>query len=504
MSSQLGNESFRDHIATVDESGRRRWIYPRRPSGKFYRYRTYVSYLLLAILFGLPWVRIGGEPLLLLNILERRFIIFGLHFTPQDFHLFAITMITAVVFISLFTVVFGRLFCGWVCPQTIFMEMVFRKIEYWIEGDANAQRKLDRQPNSPAKLRKKGVKHFLFLLISALIAHTFLSYIIGTEAVLGIVSQSPLEDPFGFAAIVAFILVFYFVFARMREQVCIAICPYGRLQGVLLDEDSICVSYDYVRGEPRGKISRNRPKKSSCTSCEDCRSGNSNCADRIVAHIEENVAAATATAEKGDCIDCGICVQVCPTGIDIRDGIQMECVNCTACMDACDEVMTKVDRPTGLIRYDSERGIQEGKRRLLTPRVVAYSAILFALLALNTTLLLRRNPVDIILLRAPGLLYQENQDGSYNNLYTYQIVNKSGTPRAVEFRFAEDHAGTVRLVGQPPMALPDKVTEGALFVDLPATVDETFDGAITLEVWSEGKRIETLTTNFIHPENQER
>jgi len=531
MSKNTNKDSFRDTIGTVDADGKRKWIFPKQVDGRFYRWRSYLSYVLLVVLFGLPWVRVGGEPLLLLNVLERKFILFGLSFSPQDFHLFAILMITGVVFIALFTVIFGRLFCGWVCPQTIFMEMVFRKIEYWIEGDGNAQRRLAKAPWTRDKIRKKVLKQGLFLLISGVIAHTFLAYIIGTDAVLATVSQTPAEAPMGFLAIVVFIGIFYFVFANMREQVCIAICPYGRLQGVLLDDDSINVIYDYERGEPRGKIRKGKPKKSSCTDCENCKDGKDTCGDQMLHRLETALAkdglgsskhspapaaappiAFTDTGElrmtvaepkrKGDCIDCTLCVQVCPTGIDIRNGIQMECINCTACIDACDEVMDKIDRPRGLIRYDSESGVARQVRKIWTPRVMAYSGVLLALIALNIFLLGGRDGLDVILLRTPGTLFQENVDGSINNLYTYQIINKTGDQKPLHFEVAEVPGAHVRFVGEAPVAVPGEVTEGAVFIDLPAEPDGRFDGQLKIEVWNGEELLETFTTTFVHPEKQ--
>ena len=497
---QPAPDDFRNHIATVDAAGKRKWVHPKQPAGRFYRRRTWVSYLLLAILFALPWIRVGGEPIFLFNVLERRFILFGLHFTPQDFHLFAILMLTGMVFVVLFSAVFGRLFCGWVCPQTIFMEMVFRKIEYWVEGDANAQKRLAKAKWSSNKLRKKALKHGLFLLVSALIAHTFLAYVIGTDALLDIVRQSPLEAPGGFLAIVVFIGVFYAVFAYLREQVCIAICPYGRLQGVLLDDDSVNVIYDYERGEPRGKINRGKPKRTSCTSCESCREGNTACSDRILKQIEANLTAAAPPPPKGDCIDCGLCVQVCPTGIDIRNGIQMECINCTACIDACDTVMDKIDRPRGLIRYDSERGVREGNRRIWTPRVMAYSAVLLALIALNAFLLGNRDGVDVILLRAPGSLYHTEADTAVSNLYTYQIVNKTGRDLPLSFIVADDSGAGVRMVGKLPAATAGEVAEGALFLFVPAD-GRPFPESIEVSVRSGDKELRRLTTSFLHPAN---
>ncbi len=534
--------SFRDSIGTVDAEGKRKWVFPKKPRGRFYNWRSYLSYALLAILFGLPWIRVGGEPLVMLNVLERHFILFGLSFSPQDFHLFAILMITGVVFIILFTVVFGRLFCGWVCPQTIFMEMVFRKIEYWVEGDANAQRKLDKAPWNGKKIRKKVLKHGLFLLVSAVIAHTFLAYIISTDEVIQLVTQPPTADPVGFMAIVVFIGVFYFVFSYMREQVCIAVCPYGRLQGVMLDEKSINVMYDYERGEPRGKIRKGQPRKSSCTDCENCRDGVDTCSDQIKNRLEhamkqaeknghlltptapaaapKSVASTTtsgplafsesggatlvakAPALKGDCIDCKLCVQVCPTGIDIRNGVQMECINCTACIDACDEVMDKIDLPRGLIRYDSESGVARQERKIWTPRVIAYSAVLLALIVLNVVLLGSRDGLDVILLRTPGTLYQTNTDGSINNLYTYQIVNKTGADLPLRFELAAFPEGKVRFVGTAPVAIPDEVTEGALFIDLPAEPGSDFTGDLEIEVWSGEEQLETFSTTFVHPKKR--
>ncbi len=495
-------EDFRNSIATVDAEGKRRWVFPKKPDGRYYHWRSLVSYVLLAILFGLPWIRVGGEPMFLFNVLERRFIFFGLHFTPQDFHLFAILMVTAMVFIVLFTAVFGRLFCGWVCPQTIFMEMVFRKIEYWIEGDANTQKRLAKADWTAEKVRKKVFKHGLFLVISAFIAHTFLAYIIGSEALVDLLQQSPLEAPGGFLAIVVFIGIFYAVFAYMREQVCIVICPYGRLQGVLLDDDSVNVIYDYVRGEPRGKIERGKPKRTSCTSCESCRESNNACSDRILKNIEDNLASTDiAPPPKGDCIDCGLCVQVCPTGIDIRNGIQMECINCTACMDACDAVMTKIDRPLGLIRYDSERGVSKGVRRIWTPRVMAYSAVLLALIALNVVLLGNRDGVDVILLRTPGSMYHTEADTAVSNLYTYQIVNKTGKDLPLTFNVSDGSEATVRLVGAPPMAPPGEIVEGALFLVVPTTRETPYPDNISLSVQSGSEELQRITTSFLHPSN---
>ncbi|MEM7574359.1 MAG: 4Fe-4S dicluster domain-containing protein [Bacteroidota bacterium] len=511
-------ETYRDSIATVDQEGKRLWMYPKRQHGAFWRKRTYLSWILLAILFGLPFLKLNGDPLVLFNVLERRFIIFGIHFTPQDFHLFAILMITGVVFIALFTVVWGRLFCGWVCPQTIFMEGVFRKIEYWIEGDAGAQRRLNKAPWTRDKIVKKVGKQVVFFAISLLIAHTFLSYIIGWENVRDLVSQAPSQDWVGFGAMLTFTFLFYGVFAYMREQVCIAICPYGRLQGVLTGNDTIAVMYDWIRGEPRGKIQRQKKapkpaKKSSCSSCPNCAKGEG-CSEDVMAKLEADLSSQadltspaplveeTPVIQLGDCIDCKLCVQVCPTGIDIRNGTQLECINCTLCIDACDEVMTKINRPTGLIRYDSYHGVQKQERKIWRPRVIAYSAVLLALISLNVVLLSNRSPINTTINRTPGLLYNRNEDGSLNNLYKYQLMNKTGEAMPIEFRLDKSLEGNIRLVGSPPIAQPGEVAEGVLFIDLPADNPTGVKSErIEVEIWSNGQQLDEETVSFIRPPN---
>ena len=465
-------EEYRDHIATVNQDGSRNWIYPKKPSGKYYNYRTYVSWLLLALLFGMPFIKVNGEPLLLFNILERKFIIFSIIFTPQDLHLFALAMITLMVFIVLFTVVFGRLFCGWICPQTIFMEMVFRKIEYWIEGDANKQRRLNKAPWTQEKIFKKTIKHLLFILIAIFIAHTFLSYIVGIDRVREIVTSPISENTSGFVAMVVFTALFYGVFAFMREQVCVAVCPYGRLQGVLLVKESIVVIYDWIRGEPRGKIRKK------------------NSAAKKGAEAENTL---------GDCIDCKLCVHVCPTGIDIRNGTQLECVNCTACMDACDEVMEKIKRPKGLIRYDSHTNIEEQKNKIFTPRVIAYSGILVALIILQAFLFSTRTDVEALLLRTPGMLFQEKEDGYITNLYNYQIVNKTNdTIRNVSFKLINEE-GRINIVGRVTDVPEMETVKGSLFIEIDRQKLKDRKTKLKLEVYSGDQVIDNLKTNFLGP-----
>jgi cytochrome c oxidase accessory protein FixG len=376
-------------------------------------------------------------------------------------------MLTFIVFIILFTVVFGRLFCGWVCPQTIFMEMVFRKIEYWIEGDANAQKRLNQQPWNSEKIIKKLSKQTLFFGIAVIVANTFLAYIIGVDEVIQIAVE-PIEQHYaGFTAMLLFSGAFFLVFSHLREQVCVTICPYGRLQGVMLDQDSIVVAYDFVRGEPRGKINKKQVRT-------------------------------TASLANGDCVDCHLCVQVCPTGIDIRNGTQLECVNCTACIDACDEVMDKVGRERGLIRYDSYNGIKENRKKIFTPRAIAYSSVLMLLVALNIFLLTQRSDVEVTIMRTAGMLYQEVDEDQISNLYNFQMVNKTNDTFPVDLRI-KGQVGQIKLVGQMPLTMPGEVTNGAFFIEMPKNVLEKRNTPLTIQIIRGGKLIDEVKTQFLGP-----
>jgi len=472
-------EEFRDTIATVDQQGKRIWIYPKKPKGKFYDYRSYLSYFYLIVLFLLPFISWNGQPFVLLNVLERRFILFGFQFAPQDFYLFAIAMLIFVVFIVLFTVVYGRLFCGWVCPQTIFMELVFRKIEYWIDGDYNSQRKLDATPWNTNKWVKRILKHSIFIAISILIANTFLAYIIGLDEVITIIKEPISEHMVGFFSMIIFSLVFYGVFARLREQVCTTICPYGRLQGVLLDNRSLVVAYDFVRGEPRGKIKKDK----SINLKVDKDIAPFSTMPLIKQSEEVEMVSAASVLSKnllGDCIDCKLCIHVCPTGIDIRNGTQLECVNCTACMDACDEVMEKVVRPKGLIRIDSIEGIEKGTRHLWNNRVKAYTIVLGLLIAVEVLLLSLRTNIDVLLLRTPGMLSIQRIEGSTSNLYNYNIINKTSKSMTLTLKL-KDSKGEIEMVGNNDITiLGNEKASGSVFVNIPN--EELLDGKTKIKV----------------------
>jgi len=465
------SEQFRDSIGTVTKEGKRAWIFPKKPSGKFYRYRKLVSYVLLAFLILAPFVKINGNQFLMFNVMERRFNIFGFPFWPQDFHLFVISMIIGVVFIILFTVAFGRIFCGWICPQTIFLEMVFRRIEYWIDGDRNKQIKLDKQAWNAEKIKKRLLKWSLFLIISFIIANVFLAYLISGDRVLQYIIDGPTSHLSTFISLLIFTAVFYFVFAWFREQVCIIACPYGRLQGVLLDTKSIVVAYDHKRGESEN--GRKKWRKNE---------------DR------------TALGH-GNCIDCFQCVHVCPTGIDIRNGTQLECINCTACMDECDDVMEKVGYPKGLIRYASEDEITKKEKFKFTARIKGYIAVLAILIGLLTGMLFLRNDVEACVLRLPGQLYEHKDDNIISNVFTYKLINKTTKDiNNIHFKLKK-HKGIIKLVStESEFTVPQQgFAEGTLFIEINERDLKSDKNKLFIEVYSGSELIETTTVNFLAP-----
>lgn len=465
---EQNSEKFRDELATVTKEGKRVWIYPKKPSGRYYNARTILSYFLLIFLFAAPFIKINGHPFILLNLLDRKFIVFGIPFGPHDFHLFVLAMIATIVGIFLFTVVYGRLFCGWICPQTVFMEMVFRKIEYLIEGDWKQQIALDKQPMNGRKFIKKFSKHLVFWIISFIIGNTFLAYIIGTDELFKIISEPVSQHLSGFTSMLIFSSVFYFVFSKFREQACTLVCPYGRLQGVMLDANSVVIAYDYKRGEPRGKIRKNEEQTS-----------------------------------KGDCIDCNLCVDVCPTGIDIRNGTQLECVNCTACIDACDAVMDKINKPRGLIRYASKSEIESKIRSLLTPRSISYTIVLILLITLVLTLLLNRSNFELTILRTPGILYQEQPNNRISNLYDLKIVNKTFNELPAELRL-RNIKGEIKLIGTNLDIKPQGVAEGKFLIILNKSDIKKLNTPIEIEVSSKGKTIDVVKTSFLGKIKKER
>ncbi|MEN8227894.1 MAG: cytochrome c oxidase accessory protein CcoG [Bacteroidota bacterium] len=448
--------SFRDRPINLDSTGNRKWIYAKKPKGKWYTRRTIFSWFVLVFFIAVPFIRVNGHPFVLLDIASRKFILFGAIFWAQDTLILALLMLSFLLFIILFTVTFGRLWCGWACPQTIFLEMVFRKIEYLIEGDYRKRNKLDKGPWTGEKILKKGTKHVIFILISVAMTNTFLMWFIGSEKWFALISEPINQRLSGFITMLAVSAFFYWVYSYFREQICTMVCPYGRMQGVLLDSKSIVVSYDYKRGDPRGA-------KSS-----------------------------------GDCIDCRQCISVCPTGIDIRNGTQLECINCTACIDQCNSVMVATGKDPGLIRLDSDHGIQNGHTTVWNARNRAYSAVLLILLSFFIYTLLSRPVIETTILRTPGLLYQENADNTISNVYNIKIVNKTHDNIPLNIRLIS-HEGVIKMAGSI-MDIKDQDRFESTFI-LYIQKDQLKSDKTEVEfgIYSNNELIETYKTSFVSP-----
>ena len=453
------DQTFRDAVGTIDQKGKRKYLFPKKPKGSYYNKRTIASIVYLIVFFTLPWIKMNGEPFLMFNVLKRKFILFGQIFGPQDFFIFALGMITFIVFIILFTAVFGRVFCGWACPQTIFMEMVFRKIEYWIDGDYTKQQQLKQMSWNAFKIRKRAIKIFIFYFISFIIANYFMAYLISMDEVLRYAQDGIDAHASTFTALIVFTTIFFFVYYWFREQVCIVVCPYGRLQGVLLDKNAVVVAYDYIRGEPRGKIAEH---------------------------------------QSGDCIDCKACVRVCPTGIDIRNGTQLECINCTACIDACDEIMESIKKPKQLIRYASENNIAKKEKLRITGRIKAYSTLLVGIATALVIMLATREVIDITILRTQGMIYQSLPNNYVGNLYTARMFNKTHKDIEVTLSIPEDE-GIIEIIGMKSTVGKESYAVITFLVKKKANLINKRKSIVDIEIKADGEKLKTKKTTFIGP-----
>lgn len=383
-------------LSTLNKDGTRRWMKPRLSVGRFWKARRIVAYLLILIFTGIPYIQINGKPAILLDIIHREFTFFGKTLFATDTLLLALFMLTIFVSVFLATALAGRVWCGWACPQTVYMEFVYRPIERLFDG------KPGTRPKKGATGFKKLLKHLTYLIISAFLAHTFLSYFVGVENLRHWIFGSPTSHPIAFAVVAAVTGLMLFDFGLFREQTCIVACPYGRFQSVMLDRSSLIVGYDKNRGEPRGAIKR--------------KAKNGDVALNVI------------EAPQGDCIDCKMCVTTCPTGIDIRDGLQLECIHCAQCIDACDAIMDKVGKPRGLIRYSSQEALDGKKRKLLRPRVILYPLILTILLTAFVTVLLTKSAADVHLVRVKGNLFNALASGEFVNQARLTIANRTDGP----------------------------------------------------------------------------
>ena len=456
--------TFRDRPTTFSKEGKRVWLFPKMPKGKLYNIRRIIAWSLLLFFYMAPFLKFRGEPMIFLNFLERKFVLFGNTFYPQDFHLLVLSVITLIVFIVLFTVIYGRIFCGWVCPQTVFLEFLYRPIEYLIDGNSEKQRELAEQEMDAIKALKRILKHGIYIVISFLTILTFVSYVTGTEKLGKIVDNWPIQNSGLLMGVLAFTGVHYFVFAWFREQVCTMVCPYGRLQGVMLDVNTILVAYDYKRGEPR----------------------------RNAEHKRENL------GQQGDCINCHSCVAVCPTGIDIRNGTQLECINCTACIDACNSVMKRIKKPLGLIRFASEKSISEGKKIRLNARIIAYSSVLAALLIVITYLFTVRGDVETTIIRSQGTMFQEYGPDHYSNLYDLQMVNKTNSEVSIEIKLLSPK-GEIILMGDSLKAEKGEVAQRNLLIVLKKEEVKSSNSHLEIGVFENGKLIDKISSTFVGP-----
>jgi len=449
--------SFRDRPINIDEEGHSKWVYTKIPRGKWHLRRLVAAWAMLLFFVAVPFIKINGYPLILLDIPDRKFIIFGAIFWAQDTFILALLMLAFILFIVLFTVTFGRIWCVWTCPQTIFLEMVFRKVDFLVEGDYQKRRKLDRGPWTTEKVVKKTVKHAIFGLISILMTNIFLMWFIGYEKVFAMVTDPINEHLTGFLIMLAVSLFFYWMYSYFREQFCTMICPYGRMQGVLLDQRSIVVSYDNIRGEPRGKNAQ------------------------------------------GDCIDCSLCIAVCPTCIDIRNGTQLECISCANCIDVCNEVMEKTGKPPHLIRHDSAEGIEKGHASVWNWRNRAYSMVLILLVAFFVYMLATRPMVETNILRTPGLIYQENNDGTISNVYNIKMINKTHEEMNLELRLLSHPSGTIKLAGSGIHIDDQGLYESTFVLFLPR--NEIMEEKIMLKfgVYQDQQLVETTEATFVGP-----
>lgn len=472
------HERFRAELASIRPDGRRRWIYARKPRGRFTRWRTVLSTFLIGFLLLAPYVKVNGHQFVLLNIIERRFVFLGFPFWPSDFYLVAVLFLTGIVTFVVATASIGRVWCGWLCPQTVFMEMLFRKIEWFIDGTPVEQARRHAGPWDIDRILRVVSKVVVFFALSFIIANTFLSYIISSDVLLQYVYDGPLAHLELFVGLLFFTGVFFAVFYRFREQACLIACPYGRYMSALVDDKTVTVSYDHVRGEQRGKWSKNDVQMQR--TCQT---------SREVFHRPD---------QKGDCLDCHQCVTVCPTGIDIRNGIQLECVGCTACIDACDEVMDKVGLKKGLIRYASLASINQGQSTsFLTRRVVAYGIVWMILVTAVVTMFAMRSHLDVIVLRQEGTTWVRTPQGLVN-FYQIRLINKTYDRVPIKIEVLDTEKYSLRPLGMPTKLDPEQIIVARFLLIQKETHRDAGKQTITADASAKKVRVQVSTPDESH------
>ncbi|YCM45954.1 cytochrome c oxidase accessory protein CcoG [Verrucomicrobiaceae bacterium 227] len=450
-----------DSVTTVNDDGSHYVLHPADVTGRFMIARRIFALLLLVVYVALPWIEINDAPAVFLDLSTRQFHFFGITLAPQDLWVlfFGITGMGFALFFL--TALLGRLWCGWACPYTVFLEHVFRRIERIIDGNSSARKRLDKAPWKFPKIWRRILKHGLYLFFSALLAHVFLSYFVSLERLYGYVQNNPMDHLASFGVVAFLTAAFYFCFAHFREQFCIMVCPYGRLQSAMTDDDTVIIGYDETRGEPRGKATN---------------------------------------PDAGSCVDCRRCVSVCPTGIDIRDGLQMECIGCAACVDACDDIMTKLKRPTGLVRYDSYNGLAGKKRRFFRPRIFIYAFLgLIGLIVLSFTVFTKAKPYTVGISRMTGMPFYLD-DTSVRNNYQLRMFNKRNQPATFKVKILEAPEGFELAGGEQiiPVAARKEISRPAIVL----IKKELYTGPceITLEITGQPDDIRIIhKVEFVGP-----
>lgn len=451
-----------ESLSSIGEDGSHRTIHPADVHGRFTTWRRGSALLLLGVYIALPWIPINGYPAVFLDVQERRFHFMGLTLATQDLWV-AFFLITGLAF-SLFyvTALFGRIWCGWTCPYTVFLEHVYRRIERWIDGDATARRRLDAAPWSAGKAMRRGFKHAVFLLVSALIAHIFLSYFVSLKKLYEMMQGPPSQHLMVFGIMLFLTGGLYFAFSWFREQFCVILCPYGRLQSALTDDHSVVIGYDKKRGEPRGKVG----------------------------------------STSGACVDCRRCVQVCPTGIDIRNGLQLDCIGCAACVDACDDIMLKLKRPTGLVRYDSHVGLHGGKTRFIRPRIILYTGLLLLGVGAFAFSALQLSPVRASVVRMVGAPFYV-ASGTLRNQFLVRVINKRNSPSTYRLQITGDFppqlsiSGLTETLSLGPLGEEQKT----LVLSLPeAAFTKPFKLQVNVTDTTRGDTVTTRVMEFLGPD----